>query len=58
MKNKDKPHKKVENLEFEHNPNNYALDNLMTNLPEHIYWVDTNNIIMGCNDQQLLCSCL
>lgn len=53
MKNKDEYYEELKKLKFEHDPNNYALDNLMTNLPEHIYWVDTNNIILGCNEQQL-----
>jgi len=29
-----------------------TLDNIMTNLPGHLYWVDTKNIFIGCNDQQ------
>jgi PAS domain S-box-containing protein len=29
-----------------------ALDNIMANLPGHVYWTDEKNQCLGCNDQQ------
>lgn len=29
-----------------------ALDNILANLPGHIYWTDTKNHFLGCNNQQ------
>lgn len=31
---------------------NYILENIISILPEHVYWKDVNGIIRGCNDQQ------
>ncbi len=28
------------------------LENLIANLPNHVYWVDVNNIVLGCNNRQ------
>lgn len=29
-----------------------ALDNIIANLPGHVYWHDRNNVFLGCNDLQ------
>ncbi len=29
-----------------------TLESIIANLPGHVYWVDTNNCFLGCNDQQ------
>lgn len=29
-----------------------TLENIITNLPGHIYWQDVNNVFLGCNDAQ------
>ena len=29
-----------------------TLENILTNLPEHVYWMDRNNLFLGCNDKQ------
>lgn len=29
-----------------------ALENIITNLPGHVYWQDINNIFLGCNEAQ------
>ncbi len=29
-----------------------ALDNIISNLPGHVYWQDTNNVFLGCNEEQ------
>lgn len=31
-----------------------ALENVIARLPGHVYWKDTNNIFLGCNDLQAL----
>jgi two-component system aerobic respiration control sensor histidine kinase ArcB len=31
---------------------NIYLDNILESIPEHLYWIDKNGIVIGCNDQQ------
>jgi signal transduction histidine kinase len=41
-----------EALQHKYTQKELALDNIMANLPGHVYWVDINNRFLGCNDQQ------
>lgn len=40
-------------IEQEKNEIQSYLDNILSCLPEHIYWMDKNGRILGCNDQQI-----
>lgn len=31
---------------------NTYLANILASVPEHLYWVDKNSVVVGCNDQQ------
>ncbi|MDF2867352.1 MAG: arcB 2 [Gammaproteobacteria bacterium] len=31
---------------------NIYLDNILACIPEHLYWLDKNGVILGCNDKQ------
>jgi len=32
--------------------NKYGIENIFESIPGHIYWIDKNNIFLGCNDLQ------
>lgn len=36
----------------ERNLTNIYLDNILDAVPEHLYWMDKNGVVLGCNDQQ------
>ncbi len=44
--------RKYEALQQQHESAALALSNIMANLPDHVYWVDINNIVLGCNELQ------
>lgn len=31
---------------------NIYLDNILACIPEHLYWMDRNGVLLGCNDKQ------
>jgi PAS domain S-box-containing protein len=39
-------------LEKEREETEIALDNIINNLPGHVYWKDNNGAILGCNEKQ------
>jgi PAS domain S-box-containing protein len=39
-------------VENQHYWANTYLDNILDNIPQHLYWIDKNSIVIGCNDQQ------
>lgn len=41
-----------EQISIERNNFSIYLDNILANVPEHLYWLDKNEIILGCNDKQ------
>lgn len=44
--------KRLQNLQEKCAEKELALDNLLANLPGHVYWMDEKNRFLGCNDQQ------
>ena len=44
--------KQLNELKSQIDQNELTLSNIIDNLPEHIYWLDKNNIFLGCNAQQ------
>ena len=44
--------REFEELKHKFNKLEAALDNILANLPGHVYWVDINNCFLGCNNQQ------
>jgi|GEM_PF-1111118 len=41
-----------EQISIERNNFSVYLDNILANVPEHLYWLDKNEVILGCNDKQ------
>lgn len=44
--------KREAQLEHEKKQAEITLDNVIANLPEHVYWKDKNGVLLGCNDLQ------
>lgn len=43
---------KEKQLEIEKRQTEIALENIIANMPEHVYWKDRNGVLLGCNDLQ------
>ncbi|MCE3268265.1 MAG: hypothetical protein K0R49_517 [Burkholderiales bacterium] len=44
--------KEMKTLQENYAVKELTLDNLLANLPGHVYWMDIKNKFLGCNDQQ------
>ena len=51
-RNEMKGNTAMQNNEEELLPSKTVLDNLLTNMPGHIYWKNSRGVYLGCNDKQ------